>query len=143
MNRLIPYLLVTLMLCAPGGAESLDSGVAQRSRSRSKVWRASLLSIVAASALDTHSSYARYEANPLLRGADGRFRMQGIGVKAAITGGVIGVQFLLLRRGPKADKAAAFANFGLSGVLAGAALTNYSRPRPPSAPLTVQRRSFP
>ncbi len=133
MNRLTPALLTVLVLIAPLSAGSLSPILEHPTKPRSKFWRSSVLAILTASALDTHSSFHRYEANPLLRGPDGRFHYRSIAIKAAITGGSLGVQYFLLRRGPKAEKAAAFVNFGLSGVLSGVALTNYSNPRVPAA----------
>jgi hypothetical protein len=129
MQRLIPLALICLFLAPRLHAESLLQHPSERPRSR--FWRASIVSLLAASALDTHSSFHRYEANPLLRSADGRFRYQGFVIKAAITGGSIGAQYLLLRRGPRAETRSALINFGLSGVLTGAAIHNYGNPRPP------------
>ncbi|MEZ5353058.1 MAG: hypothetical protein R2762_10515 [Bryobacteraceae bacterium] len=128
MIRLTTCLLIALLLSASVSAGSLDSVSYHPPKQRSRFWRASVLSILAASALDTHSSFHRYEGNPLLRGPDGRFRYRGFAIKAAITGGALGAQYYLLRRGPKAEKASAFVNFGISGMLAGVAATNYRNP---------------
>jgi hypothetical protein len=90
-----------------------------------KMWKASLVALFAASAVDIHSSLGKRELNPLLKGADGRFSAQGIAIKAAITGGAAAAQWFLVRRNPDSAKYAAIANFGMSGMFTAAAVNNY------------------
>jgi hypothetical protein len=97
-------------------------------------WKTSLAVLAAATAVDAHSSWGRLEANPALRGPNGRFGTKGLAIKGMVLGGVVGAQYFLLRNQPKAEKYAAITNFALSGVLAGVAVSNYQRhtgiPRP-------------
>jgi hypothetical protein len=102
------------------------------------LWKASISALFAASAADVYSSLGRRELNPLLAGHDGRFGRKGIAIKSAITGGVIGAQWLLLRKNPASAKYAAVANFGMSSVLTGAAAHNL-RGRAGSPALKSQR----
>ena len=53
-------------------------------------------------------------------------------IKAALTGGLIGVEYLLARRNPNSRIHRAFAmiNFGAAGIVAGTAMHNYTIARP-------------
>ena len=86
---------------------------------------ASVAAVTAANVADVHSSLGKLEANPLLRSADGRFGSRGVTIKSGIAAGNIGVQALILRRWPKARKAAAIANFIAAGALVAVAARNY------------------
>jgi hypothetical protein len=88
-------------------------------------WKASVMALAAAGVADAHSSYQRREANPILRDADGRFTARGIGIKAAITGGALGIQYLLCRKNRAAERPAAWINFGMAGFVSGMAARNY------------------
>jgi len=90
-------------------------------------WRASVVTLLAATTADAHSSFGRLEANPLLRGRDGRFDLRGVAIKGGISGGAILVQYLLLRKHPRAEGAASVANFVFAGALGGVAAYNYGR----------------
>ena len=85
----------------------------------------SVATVTAAQTLDAHSSWGKYEANPLLRSPDGRFGVRGVAVKSGIVAGSLTVQVLLLRKWPKARKVATITNFVLSGVMVGIAARNY------------------
>ena len=87
----------------------------------------SVAAVTAANVADVHSSLGKYEANPLLRSADGRFGAHGVAIKSFIAAGNIGVQALILRRWPKARKAAAIANFVAAGALVAVAARNYKQ----------------
>jgi hypothetical protein len=100
------------------------------------MWKASLVALFAASAADMHSSLGKQEMNPLLRSAGGRFSTRGIAVKTLITGGAAAAQWLMVREKPGAGKYAAIANFGMSGVLAAAAVNNYGNRK--AAPATLK-----
>jgi hypothetical protein len=94
-------------------------------RPRSGLWKLSVLFAAAAATADSHSSWGRLEINPALRSANGRFGLQGVAIKALITGGAIGAQYLLLRRNPKAEKYGVVTNMVMAGVLGTAAVANY------------------
>jgi len=58
---------------------------------------ASQVALAGASAADLASSWGGQEANPLLRGTDGRFGTRGAAVKFGIVGGIIALERLWLR----------------------------------------------
>lgn len=91
-----------------------------------KLWKWSVAALAAGSAVDAMSSWGHREANPLLRGPDGRFSARGIGLKAAIAGSAVAAQWALQRKNPGAAKGMAFANFGMAGTFTGAAVYNQS-----------------
>jgi hypothetical protein len=99
----------------------------QSSSKRSRWWKASVALLAASSAVDAHSSWGRMEANPVLRNGSGRFGMQGVAIKAMVLGGVVGAQYLLLRKGPQAERFGTVTNVVFSGVLVGAAVSNHRR----------------
>ena len=84
----------------------------------------SVAAVTVAHGLDVHSSWGKHEANPLLQSADGRFGTRGAAVKSGIVAGSLTVQMLLLRKWPKARKAAAVANFAAAGVIVGVTVRN-------------------
>lgn len=118
--------LVVCLLCAlPTFAETRNLVEYPRTDARpSKLWRWSVAALAAGSAADAWSSYGRPEANPLLRNSSGRFSVQAIGIKAAVAGGVVAAQWLMLRKRPESARAAAITNFGMAGVFTGVALRN-------------------
>lgn len=73
------------------------------------------------------------EATPWLRGPGGRFSAKGVGIKAAIAGGSVASQWLILRKRPESARAAAITNFGMAGVFGGVAIRNYRITHPPGA----------
>jgi hypothetical protein len=95
-------------------------------------WKASLVALAAGSALDIHSSLGKRELNPLLAGANGQFGAKGIAIKSAITGGAVLGQWLFARKNQRHAKIATVANFGMAGLLMGAAKINYGHTRPPA-----------
>lgn len=60
------------------------------------LWRVSQALFVAATASDAYSSWGRPELNPIL---GQRFGMRGAGIKIGLTGGLLAVQELCVRRG--------------------------------------------
>lgn len=97
-----------------------------------KWWKLSSAILAAAVAADAHSSWGRMEANPLLRGPDGRFGTRGLALKAALIAGTVGAQYLLLRKHPSGAKYGVAANLAIAGVLGGAAISNHVRAARPA-----------
>jgi hypothetical protein len=95
----------------------------------SKLWRWSVAALAAGSAADSWSSYGHTELNPLLRGPQGRFSARAIGIKAAIAGGSVATQWLILRKRPETARAAALTNFAMAGIFTGVAARNRSASR--------------
>ncbi len=132
MQFLFTFALFILLSAHTAFAQNLPSFDSKPGRGR--WWKTSIAALAAATTVDAHSSWGRLEANPVLRGSDGRFRAKGIAIKGLILGGVAGAQYFLLKNNSKAEKYGAITNFALSGVLAGVAVSNYRRhtgiPRP-------------
>ncbi|MBL8233386.1 MAG: hypothetical protein JNL98_33125 [Bryobacterales bacterium] len=99
----------------------------ERSRGFTRLWKVSVALLAASSVVDVHSSWGRLEANPVLRGPNGRFGMQGVVLKTMIASGVLGAQYLILRNHPKAAKYGAVTNMVMAGVITAAAMSNYHR----------------
>jgi len=88
------------------------------------LWRASVAALAATDVMDVQSSWGKRELNPALAGSGGAFGAKGALLKAGITGGVVALEFLVLRHGPskRLSRALAVINFGdagLTGVTAG------------------------
>lgn len=97
----------------------------------SKWWRWSVGALAAGSAADAWSSMGRPEANPFLAsGPGGRFSSRAIGIKAAVAGGSVAAQWLILRKRPESARAAAITNFGMAGLFTGVAIRNRAIAQP-------------
>ena len=96
-----------------------------------KLWKASLVALAAATAVDAASSWNRPEANPVLRNANGQFGVQGVGIKIALAGSVAVAQYVLARKGPHGERAAIVMNLTTAGVFGAAAVHNLSHSSPP------------
>ena len=64
------------------------------------LWRASVAALAAANIMDAQSSWGKRELNPALAGNGGAFGARGALLKAGITGGLVTLEFLVLRHGP-------------------------------------------
>jgi len=115
MNRLA----LCLILCY-----SLTWAADPPKRSK-KRWVLSVAALVAAGAADVGTSYGGYEGNPLLRSADGRLKVRGVAIKFGLLGAVIGVERLILRKHPEAERTAVVSNLIGAGALTGIAVRNY------------------
>lgn len=104
-----------------------------------KLWQISLITLSVANVLDVHSSLGKRELNPALAGPAGTIGRQGILLKTAFQGGLMGVEYLLTRSHAsgsltprprsKLYRALAIINFADTGVIAGIAAHNYTVPR--------------
>jgi hypothetical protein len=126
-------LLASILLSSPCFAESLVHPTPGKEKPSTSFWKASVIALVAASAADVHSSMGRYELNPMLRSADGRFGIKGIAIKSLIAGGAIGMQYLLVRKSPQASRYAAIANLGMTAMFTKVAIHNYGNAKPITA----------
>lgn len=91
----------------------------------------SYAAMVGANVADAVTSHGKYEANPILRGADGRYdSTRGTLLKAAVIGGLIGTQYLITRKRPEWKRTLAWANFAIAGGLSAVAVHNAGIPRP-------------
>jgi hypothetical protein len=123
MRKFILIALVTILTTQTTFAQNRDYG--ERGHKRSFWWKLSTVALAAATMVDASSSWGHVEVNPVLRGSNGQFGYQGIAMKALITSGVIGAQYIMLRNHPKAEKYGTLTNFALGGVLGAAAVYNF------------------
>jgi hypothetical protein len=93
-----------------------------------KKWAISLAPLVASQALDAASSYGLRELNPVLAQPDGRFGMKAAGIKFGVIGGLIGVEYLLVRKYPRSAKFFTVINWTTAGATTGLAIHNYTLP---------------
>ncbi len=112
-------LAIALLVCALGRSAGPESS----GRSRRTFWWSSVAVLVAASASDARTSWGQTELNPLLRGPDGRFGARGVEIKAALLGGTLVFQRLLLRH-RRIEVPLGIANLGVAGWTAAAAVHN-------------------
>lgn len=81
-----------------------------------------------ANLLDVMSSWGRREQNVLLQGPGGRFDASSVVRKTALIGGLMGFQFYMMHRNPRAMRKVAVANFVATAVVAMVVAHNYSLP---------------
>ena len=90
------------------------------------LWRASVAALAAANIMDVQSSWGKRELNPALAGNSGAFGAKGALLKAGITGGVVALEYLVLRHGPsKRLRRLAAVNFGDAGLIGATAARNW------------------
>ena len=89
-------------------------------------WKISLAPLVASQALDVSTSYGMRELNPLLSSANGGFEMKGAAIKLGVTGAVVGVEYLIVRKYPRSTRVIAKLNWTTGIVTTGFAIHNYA-----------------
>ena len=94
-------------------------------RTGKRIWRWSLAAVAAANVADGVTSMGRHELNPVL--GTGRFGARAAGVKIGVSTATVGVQYLILRRRPGAERKAAFVNFAMAGLTGGIAARTAAR----------------
>ena len=117
-QKLIGLLVILGLFSAQSQAEDFP----QR---HSKLWKVSAGLLAAVTVADMQSSIGRQEANPLLAGPRGQFSGSGIAIKSLFVGGMIGGQWLLLRKNPQASKFAAGANFAATALTGAIVVHNH------------------
>lgn len=96
-----------------------------------RLWKASLVTLAVASAVDAHSSWGKCcESNPLLKSPDQRFGSRAAFIKAAALGGQISFQAFAANRSKKMRTLFTVLNFGTSVALSAVAAHNYGVPQP-------------
>jgi hypothetical protein len=89
----------------------------------------STLSLVAAHALDTASSWGGVEANPVLNGGHpSRFGIKGMSLKFSLTGGYLGLQTIFMKKYHESRKAWCAANYAGAAAVGATAIRNLSAP---------------
>lgn len=110
---------------------SIRTDVQQNSRRRwRKTWIASWVAFAAANVLDAHSSQGKFEANPLLRNADGTFASgRATGLKAGMGAGLLGMQLWMIHKKPEKNlyKGFSLVNGAAAGALGAVAASNSTK----------------
>jgi hypothetical protein len=89
-------------------------------------WKISLAPLVASQALDATSSYGMRELNPLLVSSNGGFEMKATSIKLGVTGAVVGVEYLIVRRYPRSARLISKLNWTTGIVTIGFAVHNFA-----------------
>lgn len=107
--------------------------------SSKRLWRISLVTLSVANALDVHSSLGKHELNSTLASPSGTLGTQGVLIKSALQGGLMGIEYLVTRSHSSGSLVArprsklyrtlAIINFASTGVITGIAIHNYTVPR--------------
>jgi hypothetical protein len=82
--------------------------------------------LVASQALDIASSYGKRELNPLLAEPQGQFGVQSALLKAGVTVGLIGVEYLMVKAHPASARTFTKLNWAAAALTTGLAVHNFS-----------------
>ena len=89
-------------------------------------WKMSVVPVFASQALDVTSSYGMRELNPMLASSDGSFGAKGAGIKLGATAGLLGVEYLIVRKYPRSARALTKINWSVSIMTTGFAAHNFA-----------------
>ena len=124
-NALLPAHRSIEQIAADERAVTLD---AEKTAAWHRRWMLSLAPLVTSNIMDASSSWGLHELNPVLAGSDGKFGMKAAGVKFSIVGGLIGAEYLIVKKYPKSAKFFTVVNFSTAGITTGLAVHNYMLP---------------
>lgn len=87
------------------------------------LWIASIFAMAAGTGADAATSWHKRESNGFLASSDGTFGAKGLGIKAALAGGLILPQ-IIFRRHKDLRTAFTIGNFAQAGIFGGVAVHN-------------------
>ena len=119
------------LVAAPRSAEQIASEIGledTRHRAWRRRWLISVAPVLASQTLDAASSWGLRELNPVLAGPDGRFGMKATAVKFGVIGGLLGAEYLIVKKFPASAKFFTVINYSKAGVTTGLAVHNYRLP---------------
>lgn len=90
-----------------------------------RMWKASLLSLAGATALDAASSWGKCEGNSLIAGGGGRFDSRSLSLKSAAIGGLMAFEHFSGKKHPQLYRLFSATNFAVSGGLSAYAVRNF------------------
>ena len=111
-------------LLIPASAFAADSPVPSTQSLRG--WTISLAPVLASQALDASSSWGMRELNPVLAGSNGGFGGKAAGIKLGVTGALLGVEYLVIRKHPGSAKVFAKLNWASAVVTTSFAVHNFT-----------------
>ena len=91
-----------------------------------RAWKISVAPLLASQVLDSASSFGMRELNPTLANGNGQFGARSASIKVAAVGALIGVEYLVIRRHPRAANAFAKFNWATGIVTTGFAAHNFA-----------------
>lgn len=126
MRTLLLFITLTV-----GVLSAQDALLLERKTPGKKLWLWSVTSLAVANTLDVQSSWGKHELNPALTGPAGNFGRDGLLLKAALQGGLVGLEYLITRGhpNPRIFRALSILNFGVAAGITGVAAHNYTIPR--------------
>jgi hypothetical protein len=120
MRAITCFLLASLFAAFTLPASAQDETSDTRHR---RLWKWSMVALVACTAFDSATSVNNPEGNPMLRSSNGQFGYRGLLLKSAMASGTIAFELRFSRR-PHMYKPLAIFNFVQAGVFGGAAAYN-------------------
>lgn len=125
--RLLMLLVSALAAYAADSPDaSLPSAHESVQESALKSWKISIAPLVASQALDAASSYGMRELNPLLASSNGGFEMKAASLKLGLTGAIVGVEYLIIRKHPRSARVISKLNWTTGIVTTGFAVHNFA-----------------
>src|SRR5271170_3219131 len=122
--------MLPISMIAAYAADSPDAALppARESveQSARKAWKISLAPLIGSQALDAASSYGMRELNPLLASSNGGFEMKATTIKLGVTGALVGVEYLMIRKYPRSAGVISKLNWTSGIVTTGLAVHNYA-----------------
>jgi hypothetical protein len=88
-----------------------------------RAWDVSVGAFAASAAVDAHSSWGRYELNPIV--GTGQFGSRQAATTLSISASIIAAEYLLLRKYPRLARRMTWTNFAMAGIRFGTAARNY------------------
>lgn len=138
-QQILPVSALSPGRSRPALANPLLSSDKPSEASSKRLWRISLVTLSVANAVDVHSSLGKHELNSTLASPSGTLGAQGILIKSALQGGLMGIEYLVTRSRSSGSLSArprsklfrtlAIINFASTGVITGIAIHNYTVPR--------------
>jgi hypothetical protein len=125
--RLLMLLISAVAACAADLPDAaLPSAHESVEQSALKSWKISLMPLVASQALDAASSYGMRELNPLLASSNGGFEMKATSIKLGVTGALVGIEYLIVRKYPRSTRVISKLNWTSGIVTTGFAAHNFA-----------------
>jgi hypothetical protein len=113
--------IIAVLLIACAGLHAAEPEKAALLRS----WERSLIPLVASQSLDAASSYGYRELNPMLAGPNGEFGVRATTIKFAVVAALIGGEYLVVRKSPRAARLFQKLNWSSAVLTTGLAVHNY------------------
>jgi len=127
------FLSVALLISAVAGygsdspIPSSHESIEESARAASlQSWKISLAALVGSQAADAATSYGMRELNPLLASANGGFEIRAAVTKMGVTGALVGIEYLIVRKYPRSAGVISKLNWSTGIVTMGFAAHNFA-----------------